>query len=513
MSDTPSPFIPRRLGVQADPFAAAPITIGELTDVPAPLAPIRSQWAQEVTNRCVHRFTTNAQMNAWAAGDGSLAYTTESKGLWLRRNGAWVQSSSALVGPVTITNDTSGGGFNLKVTPPAGAAGDEGGQIEFGGSSANTLPLYIDRFQNSLRIILNGTVVSGYSGSGIGFVNGTHPVHGTGYVALYRANTSSGGDYAMLQNASDLFLNTAASGIGHLRVGNGEVAYWDANGFRMDGAKSLYWPAFGGGWYMSDGTWMRSVNDKNVYCGGGWFATEGGLSIAYNGGTDATWRCRVNSNSWVGGTMNANYVESRKVAGGSYADQTAMLNPGNTMTGLGFHPGGVAMSIRMQTNNARMHFNNLDSSWYYDIVAASFSVASSLAKKRNVIDLPVARPVDVVRALRPVWFQTPTDLDEPIEVRDDTEHHNIVERRTVVHDCDTSPHCSGSSAAPCQRVLTFEQGRVGFVAEEIERVFPVIASHDPDGSVMGYDSTGLLALVVAAVQNLTDDIEELRRSA
>lgn len=65
-----------------------PITVGELADVPAPNSPVNAQFHQEVANRIVHRFVSVAQMNAWAAGNGSLAYVGPT--LYLRHGGAWV---------------------------------------------------------------------------------------------------------------------------------------------------------------------------------------------------------------------------------------------------------------------------------------------------------------------------------------------------------------------------------------------------------------------------------------
>jgi hypothetical protein len=61
-------------------MANPPITIGELTDVPAPGSPIASPWPQEVTRRIMHRFATvterNAKYPAAAAGAGALSIVT-----------------------------------------------------------------------------------------------------------------------------------------------------------------------------------------------------------------------------------------------------------------------------------------------------------------------------------------------------------------------------------------------------------------------------------------------------
>jgi hypothetical protein len=67
---------------------ASPITVGELTDVPVPLSPIAAQFHQEVANRVAHRFPNVTAMNAWAAGDGALAFALPAR-FYVRTAGAW----------------------------------------------------------------------------------------------------------------------------------------------------------------------------------------------------------------------------------------------------------------------------------------------------------------------------------------------------------------------------------------------------------------------------------------
>lgn len=63
-----------------------PITIGELSDVPAPGSGVTSQWCQEITRRGVHRFATvaarDAAYPAAAAGVGALCITLDTGTLW-----------------------------------------------------------------------------------------------------------------------------------------------------------------------------------------------------------------------------------------------------------------------------------------------------------------------------------------------------------------------------------------------------------------------------------------------
>ena len=54
-------------------------------------------------------------------------------------------------------------------------------------------------------------------------------------------------------------------------------------GFNLNGNNSFYFASYGGGWYMTDGTWIRSTNDKNVWLGGGWFGANGGMNLGGGG--------------------------------------------------------------------------------------------------------------------------------------------------------------------------------------------------------------------------------------
>jgi hypothetical protein len=65
-----------------------PITVGELTDVPAPESPINAQFHQEVANRIVHRFASVGAMTGSNLVNGSVA--TVGTALYFRQAGLWV---------------------------------------------------------------------------------------------------------------------------------------------------------------------------------------------------------------------------------------------------------------------------------------------------------------------------------------------------------------------------------------------------------------------------------------
>ena len=82
-----------RLGIGVEPLAVVPpITVGSLSNVPAPGAQIAAQWAQDVTGLAVHRFANVAAIvSTWAAPNGALAVALDTGVIWRRVGGAWSQ--------------------------------------------------------------------------------------------------------------------------------------------------------------------------------------------------------------------------------------------------------------------------------------------------------------------------------------------------------------------------------------------------------------------------------------
>jgi len=106
------------------PLAAnPPVTIGELTDVPAPGSAILSAWTQEVTRRSMHRFATiaarDAAYPAAGAGDGAICYTADFGLMWTVIAGVWVAASPGRGRVAANVVTAAQGGFG---TTPAAIA-------------------------------------------------------------------------------------------------------------------------------------------------------------------------------------------------------------------------------------------------------------------------------------------------------------------------------------------------------------------------------------------------------
>lgn len=92
----------------------------------------------------------------------------------------------------------------------------------------------------------------------------------------------------------------------HVQAGlniNGEV-YAHTGWVRIDGDRGLYFSTYGGGWHMTDGTWIRAYNNKNIY-------TPGEMRA---GRIQSDGDMHAQGGFYVGSNVNTNTVSIRGVA-------------------------------------------------------------------------------------------------------------------------------------------------------------------------------------------------------
>lgn len=80
---------------------------------------------------------------------------------------------------------------------------------------------------------------------------------GTGGAQNFMINSAGNGYFAGQLNGN-LYNGTQYTG----------NEYYANGWFRLNGATGIYWGAFGGGWTMTDPTWIRAYGDKSIYTGG-----------------------------------------------------------------------------------------------------------------------------------------------------------------------------------------------------------------------------------------------------
>lgn len=257
---------------------------------------------------------------------------------------AWNKPS---VGVLAITNFNNmfaihlGGGFN-----------DRNANIQVGHSDtdeyANILGnLYLNKFGGNVYIgttlaaTVNSNVASatklqtsrtiwGQSFDGTGNVDGDFVMNGNfkmigSYMFLKKSGTNYGiylgtsnnGDlsfsghnnYSWTKTIATLQYSTGNVGIGTTSPAykldvNGDI---HANGWLRTTGNGWYSQTYGGGWYMTDSTWIRTYNNKSVYSGSGVFQTGNGSQYAYDVANLAeVGNCRFRSEKLSG--MSANYV-------------------------------------------------------------------------------------------------------------------------------------------------------------------------------------------------------------
>lgn len=108
---------------------------------------------------------------------------------------------------------------------------------------------------------------------------------------------------------------------------------YTSNWFRSTGNTGWRSESYGGGWYMTDSTWIRTYGSKSVYQNtgqirtDGYLVTNGGITIGATSPKNGTYKSHVTGNSWSSGYIRAgagfyhNSVNSNNyvlLAGGSY---------------------------------------------------------------------------------------------------------------------------------------------------------------------------------------------------
>lgn len=108
---------------------------------------------------------------------------------------------------------------------------------------------------------------------------------------------------------------------------------YTSNWFRSTGNTGWCSESYGGGWYMTDSTWIRTYGSKSVYQNtgqirtDGYLVTNGGITIGATSPNNDTYKSHVTGDSWSSGYIRAgagfyhNSVNSNNyvlLAGGSY---------------------------------------------------------------------------------------------------------------------------------------------------------------------------------------------------
>lgn len=325
---------------------------------------------------------------------------------------------------------------------------------------------------------------------------GQHPVHGG--QAVWSDRRDGAGQYHLLGIAASTFLNGESEV--RLRVSNADRFWVDTNcNFNstvyLQGAINLQWASYGGGWYMQDTSWVRSVNNVGIYTGGaGQFdaslTTSGNCSVGagmycngimnYGGSTfngDCTFACNNIYTGYIS-TRNGYRITSSGSYNGAWQN-AGYINQGNTggeqRTNSSFHTAGIYVAQIGVTTGGGLAAWNGDAGGYEGMTAYLHDV-SSRKFKRDIKPWP-AKSVGAGA----MGAASRLSLIDVVEYRMKALPQNPIESGGVeLHDCDVHD-CDGTSDAPCGRMLDWENPRIGVIIEDLAAVLPEAVALTPSG--------------------------------
>lgn len=141
---------------------------------------------------------------------------------------------------------------------------------------------------------------------------------------------------------------------------------YTSNWFRSIGNTGWHSESYGGGWYMTDSTWIRTYGSKSVYQNtgqirtDGYLVTNGGITVGATSPNNGTYKSHVTGASWSSGLIRAgggfyhNSVNSNSyvlLAGGSYKGlgDFAKGNAGSATKGV-YVTGGTVTAMTYSLN-------------------------------------------------------------------------------------------------------------------------------------------------------------------
>ncbi len=433
----------------------------------------------------------------------------EPGGPWLPITGVGtnpgISQADADVRYVNITGDTMTGQLTVNRGPSqlgVAIVGD-GSYIGFYDNTGNVRRGYVQGLATGLYL----TGESGYIETNSAVRIGTHPTHTGG--AVWTGDP--GVNYMVLQIGGTVFMSGSSET--KLRVGNSD--YFTAGAgvntshvqHNINGNAALYFPAWGGGWNMSDGSYLRSVNDKHVWLGNGWYGTNGGICVGYSGVSNAGYCGDFNGSVRTGHqtTIDGCRITSNGGWGNSWGDRSfiAQKGSGGLRAGYTLHPGGIAKQIDCVPNDGNMYFHNEGGDWYCDIWCNTVSQASSIRGKTDVAAWP---PRSAGSAVMDACNRL--SLIDVVSYRIKPELSLIQAETMVVHDCDVDP-CDGTSTDPCMRVKDQRNPQIGIVIEDLATVLPEAVAIDGDGNPGAMRLGSMIGYLLAVCKEQQERIETL----
>ena len=219
----------------------------------------------------------------------------------------------------------------------------------------------------------------------------------------------------------------------------------------------------------------------------------------------------------------------------SHYDQALRGGNGGSAAGMALWVSGIACQFRLGTGEEKVYLQNSNNT-----SPASFRAiidnASSKHLKQDIKTFPmlvnaagsavneaeIESGLNIVRQLRPVTYkwkeklhlsQLPSNprralaLSRLNKIRS-SKGLEPYESDELQHDCSRD-NCNGTAENPCSRVKNWENGNIGFIAQEVGALVPQAANLDKDGEYSGLDNLALTAIAVSAIKEMDAKVTSL----
>lgn len=318
------------------------------------------------------------------------------------------------------------------------------------------------------------------------------------------------------------FGNTFWTGI----TSYGDITVYNAAGV---GTETIKFGNYAGGWYMSDTSYIRSVNDKHVYTGGGWYTNAAGSGISVGG--NGAFGNGINGalvNAYAS-NFGALYGRSTNAGNSIWTYMQLVLDEtGTGQVGMAAYCNSHSWAPMWRVNpgngvGERWDAINNSNSAYIPIAASAFTVISTERSKKNISTLTddyLLMRVSAVKGYSWIPKVKPTQLELDSKyvrvnaawmAKGKPELNAQNWRNSIEHDC-TSHDCDGDNQVPCIMMKNFNTGNLGLVAESHYEAFPEHVNLDVEGIPHSIDTSQVAATALATTGALSRKITMLENT-
>ena len=208
----------------------------------------------------------------------------------------------------------------------------------------------------------------------------------------------------------------------YFNVTTGNEVYTN-NWFRVNSSGGIYWQAYGGGWNMQDGTWLRTYGNKAILASGG---VAGYGNSVFGGAYGANPRIYANyDNVGAGGIMvaddggffdyNDGYIEYRGSTGLAVRVDNGAGGILMRMTNTG---GGGLSDRRIITDNNAWGLVGASGNAFWQFWGYSFNNASTRESKKDITEVSgaiAAKVMEDLDKMHPYLYRYNVESDEMVE--------------------------------------------------------------------------------------------------